>query len=166
MRIASIPGQPGYLASDDGRIFSDKRGRRRQLAAHPDKDGYFCVILCQGGHRVNWKVHALVALTFIGERPQGQQVRHLNGVRTDNRSVNLAYGTDLENKNDARRHGTLPVGEQNGRAQLTEDVVRELRRRCGAGERQKDVAVALGVSHLRVNTISYAVRGITWGHVT
>src|SRR5262249_12949164 len=34
------------------------------------------------------------------------EVRHLNGIRTDNRPENLAWGTKSENMQDAVRHGT------------------------------------------------------------
>lgn len=51
-------------------------------------------------------VHHLVAKTFIGPRPEGHYIRHLNGISVDNRLINLAYGTPLENTADSIRHGT------------------------------------------------------------
>lgn len=51
-------------------------------------------------------VHQLVAVTFIGLPPPGQEVRHLNGIPDDNRVDNLAYGTRSENVLDAVLHRT------------------------------------------------------------
>jgi len=51
-------------------------------------------------------LHTIVAEAFLGSRPEGQVVRHLNGDCTDNRVENLAYGTPSENVFDAVRHGT------------------------------------------------------------
>jgi hypothetical protein len=53
-----------------------------------------------------YRVHVLVALAFIGPRPEGMQVRHRNGDYNDPRLVNLEYGTPSENQYDAVHHGT------------------------------------------------------------
>lgn len=48
-------------------------------------------------------VHQLVAWTFLGPPPdiEGRLlVRHLNGNPQDNRAINLAWGTDLDNQRD------------------------------------------------------------------
>ena len=68
---------------------------------------YFAVKLRDRPHRPdrNALVHALVAEAFLGPRPEGQQVRHVNTDSRDNRATNLAYGTHLDNAQDAVRHG-------------------------------------------------------------
>ena len=54
-------------------------------------------------------VHTLVLTAFVGPRPSPEiEVRHLNGVRSDNRLSNLAWGTASENAYDRVRHGTHP----------------------------------------------------------
>lgn len=50
-------------------------------------------------------VHIVVLEAFVGPRPQGMVVRHLNGQQTDNRLENLSYGTPSENNFDLVRHG-------------------------------------------------------------
>lgn len=50
-------------------------------------------------------VHQLILKTFIGEPKNGQEVRHLNGVPTDNRLENLEYGTRSENIRDIYLQG-------------------------------------------------------------
>jgi hypothetical protein len=56
-----------------------------------------------GDHRT---VHSLMAEAFIGPRPDGQEVRHLNGQPADNRIENLTYGSKSENAYDSIEHGT------------------------------------------------------------
>lgn len=52
------------------------------------------------------RVAQAVAWAFIGPQGTGIQVRHLNGDRTDNRVLNLAYGTRSQNTLDSVGHGT------------------------------------------------------------
>jgi hypothetical protein len=57
---------------------------------------------------------------------------------------------------------TTQPGETNGRAKLTEDDVREIRRRHAAGERKAALAREYRVTH---RTIHLAIIGETWRHV-
>lgn len=130
-----IPEYEGYYqASNCGRIKSVDRiiiyksgasrfFRGKILKPSRDSDGYKIVSLWKSGG-LTLKVHSLVALSFMGERPVNLQVRHLNGKKIDNRLINLKYGTDLENKEDSRIHGTLPKiyrGHTNIMAKLSKE---------------------------------------------
>ena len=46
--------------------------------------------------------HTLMALTWIGERPQGYEIDHINGDRCDYSADNLQYVTPAENRKRAR----------------------------------------------------------------
>lgn len=59
-------------------------------------------------------------------------------------------------------HDLLPVGSRNGLAKLTEEIVRECRQRCAAGELKTNLAREFGVS---TTAMSAAVDGRTWKHV-
>ncbi len=101
-----IPGFEGlYEATDDGRIWSTRKGGR-WLKSHVNRDGHLELSLYKGGTQYTFRVHNLVALTFLGPRPEGLLVRHLNGKGADNRATNLKYGTHSENVQDCLRHGT------------------------------------------------------------
>lgn len=118
-----IPGASRYEASSHGRVRSVDRtiplplksGRVAQRKHkgcvlrhnHGMTGGYASVVITlDNGDRLTKSVHILVCSTFHGERPApGYEVRHLNGVRTDNRAENLAWGTRSENSYDTVQHG-------------------------------------------------------------
>ena len=51
-------------------------------------------------HRLNTYVHKLVAEMFIGPRPQGYVIDHIDGNYLNNRADNLRYCTKKENQNN------------------------------------------------------------------
>jgi hypothetical protein len=111
-----IPGYAGYEVSSLGRVLSHQKWRGtegpRLLAPQVGHFGYPYVQLCgvSGAprNRRMRSVHTLVALAFLGPRPAGQEVRHLDGDPANCGVSNLAYGTKRENEADKRRHGTDP----------------------------------------------------------
>lgn len=103
-----VPGYPGYHATDDGRIWSTRPYRgtaTRWLRPSVTKNGYQTIHLSRDGRSVTRTVHTVIAETFHGPRPEGREVRHLNGNRLDNRAVNLSWGTSAENSADTVAHG-------------------------------------------------------------
>ena len=51
-------------------------------------------------------VHVIIARAFLGEKPEGYQVDHINGDKADNRPENLRYVTQKQNLRGARKnHG-------------------------------------------------------------
>lgn len=107
---ARVPGYPSYEVSDLGRVRSwlTHRGQPgpRFLSAGADNKGYLTVRLSgEDGMRTH-KVHVLVAAAFLGSRPEGAEVRHLDGDNQNNRLGNLMYGTPAENMADRVRHKT------------------------------------------------------------
>lgn len=101
---AAIPGYEGrWEASTEGQIRSIPRRRTRGgiLKLRVNKRGYLSVVLGRETH----EVHRLVALTFHGPRPDGCEVRHVDGNPLNPRASNLAYGTRSENGLDKRAHG-------------------------------------------------------------
>lgn len=55
-----------------------------------------------------------------------------------------------------------PRGSHVGTSKLTEDQVREIRRRYSAGETQKQLGAEFGVTSVAIH---YVVRRITWAHL-
>lgn len=163
---AAIPGFPGYYVTSEGRVFSrlDWRGYGvREVTPVEGKGGYLKVRLrAPGGARVNRAVHRLVAESFLGPRPAGFQIRHLNGNHTDNRADNLAWGTAAENASDRDVHGTTAKGSRNGYARLSEGDIPHIRSLLRGGMSQREVARRYGVSQSAIYSINV---GRTWSHV-
>jgi hypothetical protein len=107
-RWAQVPGFEGrYDVSNLGRVRSWLLGAGpRILRASPNRNGYPQLTLCLDGQRSTPGVHKLVALAFLGPRPEGREVRHLDGNRLNSALVNLTYGTKAENSQDSIGHGT------------------------------------------------------------
>lgn len=125
------------------------------------KTGYVYVDLGKGNKEL---VHRLVLEAFVGPCPAGMECRHLDGDKSNNRLDNLCWGTKSENYHDKVKHGTVNVakGTQYNRSGLTEDDVREIRRRREAGERPRDLAKEFKITQASVCDI--AARR-TWKHV-
>jgi hypothetical protein len=106
--FAPIPAFPGYFIGDRGTVLSTKRGRLAELRPMVKSNGYHSVNLSrqiEGNKTVT--VHTLVAVAFIGPRPDGMIVLHGDGTRTNSDVRNLRWGTPADNILDAFRHGTM-----------------------------------------------------------
>ena len=68
------------------------------LKARPDLDGYLSVTLYRvDGTTKQFRVHVLVARHFIGPRPKGMQIDHIDRNKANNAAKNLRYTTPSEN---------------------------------------------------------------------
>lgn len=103
-----------YQVSNQGRIKSlerivanNKKGKiyyRKVkeciLTPSPLSDGYLVVSLHKDLKMKNFKIHRLVALSFL-ENPNGYlQVDHINTIKSDNRVENLRWCTSKQNHNN------------------------------------------------------------------
>lgn len=151
----SIPGFPSYCITTDGTVYGrlgrwpHRFGPWRPLRHHARKKGrYHTVRLTREGKGRTCLVHQLVALTFLGPPPPGQECRHLNDNKDDNRALNLAYGTRSQNMQDASANGRTRRGEQNHFTKLTAAQVLEIR--AAVGVSQSELAGRHGISQAQV----------------
>ena len=99
-RVRSLDRAVPYAASHKSVAYSMlRRGVVLRAAAKPS--GHMSVCLTRN---VSSDVHAIVARTFIGPRPNGAEIRHLDGNEKNNRADNLAYGTKSQNGRDRKYH--------------------------------------------------------------
>lgn len=98
-----------------------------------------------------------------GPIPDGLVVRHRCDVKRCINPDHLEIGTVEDNNRDARERGQwLPLtGEEHGRAQLTENDVRTIRKRYVSGMGQQ-LADEYGVSRTQIRNI---VQRKQWKHV-
>jgi DNA-binding transcriptional regulator YiaG len=137
------PSHPGLFLTKDGRAF-------RELPASPSDNGYRTIKI----GRETIRRHTLMAETFVGPRPPGQGVRHIDGDPGNDHPDNLAWGTQAENMADAIRQGTFTRGDRNGMARLTEEQAREIKRRRAAGESGRSLAREFNISEQTVALIN------------
>src|SRR5262249_16947286 len=112
----SVPDLPAYRVGDDGSVWSRwsriwPRGQGRGACGfgigtewvwmkRALGNGYPSVQLYGSGRHWQVNVPVLVLVVFIGPRPEGMEVCHENGIRTDNRLANLRWGTRKSNHLD------------------------------------------------------------------
>lgn len=149
-----VVGFPDYMIDPTGVIWSRKiRGSRNgrtgpwhKMKLKKSRHGYWCCNLYRKPNKPERRFsHSLVAESFIGPRPPGLQVRHLDDVKTNNLVSNLAYGTSQQNHDDSKRNGHQRQGEQVGNAKLTNEQVREIRRLASKRVPHKVIAEKFGI---------------------
>lgn len=154
---------PGYEFDAEGNAYSFKYNKRygRLMNLRPNDKGYLMVAMIDAsGKHKNLRVNRIICTLFNGDPPNPRhQARHLNGVSTDNRAVNLAWGTQSENELDKAKHGINPVWEKAGGAKLTEVIVRKIR---ASKHSSRKLALKYGVTQ---PTIINAINRNTWKHV-
>ena len=119
-----LNGRGYYLKK--GRVLKQRINRlgRQTVMLNTDKKSY------------NKYPHILVAEAFIGERPEGYQVCHIDGNCFNNKLSNLRYDTRAQNQIDEYRQG-----KKSSRGKLSIDEVLEIRRLYATGEyKQKELA--------------------------
>jgi hypothetical protein len=145
----AVPGHEGrYEVSDQGRVRSldwvgsvrNKWGgtnvrftQGRNLKANIDARGRSFITLWLDQRQIRYAVSFLVLLSFVGGRPSGLCVLHTDGNNQNNCLQNLRYGTHVENSADARKHGTLVLGEKHWNTKLTVNDVLLIRQSTSPG---------------------------------
>lgn len=105
-----IPGTNGeYKISNYGKVMTAKTGRI--LSPAIDMCGYERVCLFKMDRHRRYKVHRLVAITFIPNPNGKEQVNHKDGNKRNNSVDNLEWVTHKENMRHAKATG-LREGHQ------------------------------------------------------
>jgi hypothetical protein len=163
-----------YQVSSDGRARSlDRMTIMKNGYPRPCKgreliqainNGYLQLCLHLSGKSSPKLVHHLVAFTFISERPEGLEINHINGIKTDNRVCNLEYVTPKENSRHALQLG-LKIPKRGSAlmiSKLDEEKVLIVKERLSKDESCTSIAKSLG---LNTSTIRDIKIGKTWKHV-
>jgi hypothetical protein len=169
----TISFSPNYAVSNLGRVkrLTDKTNTYANRILKPVDDGigYLCVSLkIQAKNKWQiFRVHRLVAATFLGEPERDFVVNHKNGVRSDNRLENLEYTTQAGNVQHAYEMGFQSreqnCGENNGQAKLNESQVIEIYNRRGNKQSARSLAQEYKISDRAILEIWDE---ITWKETT
>ena len=158
-RWKDITGYEGkYQVSSHGRIRSLTRTVARKLGTFTLKGqiivpwksshGYWMISPCWKQKRKAFSVHDLVCRAFIGPRPRGMVIDHIDGDRLNNRLDNLHYVTPKQNQRKRKD------------AKLTEAHAAQIKMLSETKSQQK-IAEQFGVSQAMVSKI---VTGRLWAN--
>lgn len=108
----TIEGFENYKVSNLGNVKNKTTNRvlKKELAK-----GYFRVSLSKDGKVTRFQVHRLVATSFYINFNDKKCVNHINGIKTDNRSINLEWVSYSENE----KHSYDVLGKINPIRKLT-----------------------------------------------
>ncbi len=117
------------------------------------KDGYLAVSI----RGKSTRIASLVAEAFIPNPDGKATINHKNGIKTDNRAVNLEWMTIIENRMHAFNLGLTPRSIQ----ALGYDDVSEIRKLIACGIHEGVIAKKFDVCRQTIGNIR---RGHTWSH--
>lgn len=174
----TITNYPDYMVSNMGRVWSKTRvvnrvyknktigktlQKGRFIKQRADNNGYIYVHLMKNKQGKNIKVHRLVALTFILNEENKEQVNHMDGNKENNTVKNLEWNTCKENMAHSWDTGLRKRGVGNGRAVLNEETVLEIRKKFETGNFTKsEIAREYGIGR---STLYSILDRVTWTHI-
>lgn len=153
-----------YQVSNLGRIKNKKTRNIRKVFV--SNSGYCFCAAHEDGKLKNIRVANEVAQAFIPNPENKPQVNHKNGIKSDNRAVNLEHCTASENQKHAYKEGLQKYmkGEKHGLSKLNEKQVRVIKHWKNINPRIKlrEVARFFDVG---IDAIGKIYRGERWKHV-
>ena len=139
---------------------------QRKRLEYKQRDGYLLVTTTIGGVRTVTGAHRVVWAYFNGPIPPGMTINHKNGLKSDNRPINLELATYSENRIHAIEvlnvNRNRPKGSLNPKTKLTEADIVEMRRLRAGGLMVKEIALAFGINKKAASKIC---TGRTWTHI-
>jgi len=126
--------------------------------------GYLRIKLQKEGVGTNHFIHRLVGNSFLTKVDGKDEINHKNGVKSDNRAVNLEWCTSQENMKHAYTNGLMSKarGEKAGSSKLTEEKVLFIRNNK-TDYTQKELGNMFGVSQ---SVISDVLTKKSWTHIS
>ena len=105
----SIKEYTGYTFTDCGKVFSHRKGGKKEVKGSKDKDGYLKITLVdKNGKSKYFRKHRLITIAFLGDSEK--QVNHKDGDKLNNALSNLEYVTQRENQSHRRKRNGYDVG--------------------------------------------------------
>lgn len=162
-----------YQVSSYGRVRSLDRitiSRRSKnhlkgkiLSTTLNTKGYPHIRLSKEGKRETFRVHRLVAQTFIPNPDNLEIVNHIDSNKTNNNISNLEWCSEMDNRLHARKiFNDTAYGEECNLSKLTETQVKEIRTNGKMGMTNEQIGKLYNVSH---ETIRNVLNGNSWKHI-
>ena len=113
LEMRPIPGFDNrYWINEDGSCIDDFKRGKKIFPKHKDNSGYVHVNLSNKNYRRGnrtYRVHQLVAAAFIGKKPNGCVIDHIDRNKINNHFSNLRYVSQSVNGRNSARHGHIAV---------------------------------------------------------
>jgi len=166
-----VPNYEGkYSVSSLGRVKNIKWKRLlrpfdRKIGTK--EEGYKTVHLGSyhlGKRIINYTVHSLVMLCFVGERPIAlPMIHHKNFNKSNNWLINLEYCTQSHNRKQDFIFGNMSyLGEKNNMAKINASQALEIL----SLKTKLSYSKIAKIYGLTVSGVSSIINGYTWSHVT
>ncbi len=154
-----------FLIYENGDLINLKT--KNKLKAFDNGVGYLRVGIYVGNNKTKpIYIHRLIAQSFIPNPENKLEVNHIDGNTKNNHISNLEWVTKSENQLHAYKIGlnrpTPSLGEKNGNALLTDEMVKQIRIMFKNGIRQCEIK-----KHFDINKclVSNVVLNKTWKHI-
>lgn len=148
--MVNIKGYDKYKVSVYGNVFSFHTSKL--LKPSLDVNGYPRVNLSKDGKQTVIRIHRLVAEAFISNPENKPCINHKNGIKSDNRVVNLEGCTYSENNKHAYDTGLKLKGENHCNAKLSDkqvEAIRALRSTTNFSQSQLSLMYGVSREHIR-----------------
>ncbi len=104
-----IHGFSKYYFTDTGLVYSNAKGRKKEVIGALDKNGYLKITLVSDEKKaICFRKHRLIAWAHYGKSEL--QVNHIDGDVLNNTLSNLEYVTGMENQSHRRKKEGYHVG--------------------------------------------------------
>lgn len=138
--------------------------KKKTLVMQINKFGYNSVCLTDTYHtKKKIDIHRLVAVNFIPNPDEKEQVNHLDGNKSNNSVSNLEWSTRKENMAHAVELGLMARGEKHWKSSLTKDEVKVIKNLLKTKLfNNQQIAVLVNQSRQTISRIKHEKR---WAHV-
>lgn len=158
-----VPNWPDYLVSNLGNA---KKTNGKILKQTCNGNGYLRVSLIEGvgtgngkkfplakSRKRTAKIYELVMEAFVGPKPEGHNINHKNGNKSDNTLENLEYVTYSQNTRHAIETGLInPRAKSN--VKLDEGKVKLIRKMLADKKSHGEIAKEFNVSRPTITNIA------------
>lgn len=128
-----------------------------------NKFGYLQIGLRNNGVYSRKNIHSLVAKAFIGDRPDGYQINHIDGIKTNNSSDNLEYVTMSQNRQHAYDIGLQRRGNLHHKSKISESIALKIREIYAEGKiGYRKIGKLFGI---KKSTVFSVIKKDSWAHV-